>query len=184
MRKYGGCYLLPSAIYFNRYPKILLHSGMLKFGKQGVTQWYTVYTQWYTVVSLVIENTLALRPEPQCTSALPQCPTVLKLVIADYYHLQFMLTTIRKTLLHSGMLKFGKQGVTQWYTVYTQWYTVVGLVIENAMALRPEPQCTSALPQCPTVLKLVIADLRHPLIKKKLLTIERTTSLPGLQSRS
>jgi len=41
-------------------------------------------TQRRTVISLLIENAMPLRPEPLCTPVLPPCPTVLKLVVANY----------------------------------------------------------------------------------------------------
>jgi len=59
-------------------------SGLLKIEQQEVTQWYTAVTQRCTVGRLVIENAMALRPEPLCTSVLPQRPSVLKLAAADY----------------------------------------------------------------------------------------------------
>jgi len=45
--------------------------------------------------------------------------------------------------------------------VDTRRRTVGSLVMENAMALRPEPLCTPVLPQCPTVLKLAVANQKQ-----------------------
>jgi len=140
------------------FSKVLLYSGMLKSEQLMVTQWYTADTRRYTVGSLVMENAMALRTEPLCRHCVPPCPTVLKLAVAKYEQLQFMLTTFSKVLLYSGMLKSEQLMVTQWYTADTRRYTVGSLVVEHARVLQPEPLCRHCVPPCPSVLKLAAAN--------------------------
>jgi len=48
------------------------------------------------------------------------------------------------------MLKIEQLIVTQWYTADTQWCTVDCLLIEHAMALRPNPKPQTQSPPSPT----------------------------------
>jgi len=143
--KSSGYYLLTSSIKpANHYSKIPLHTCVLKFEQLVLTRGDTVGTLRCTVISLVIENAMALRPKPPCPSVLPQCPTVLK--SSGYYLLTSSIKPANhysKIPLHTCVLKFEQLVLTRRDTVGTLSCTVISLVIENAMALRPKPPCPS-----------------------------------------